>query len=529
MRRLYLVCFFCVVCGIPNISHSKPIIFNSDGYAVWKAAKGDTRQWINNLFGPLEGTSVNMLFWNDGAGGNTANYNSEILELTGERAGNIDPALLKAISEGNDPPVVVIQEAKKRNLRVFYSYRVNDIHDAFIPEELPSFKVEHPDWLLGDNNGTIYWTALNFAVPEVVQLKIAIVQEIIDKYDFDGLELDFLRSSPYFSPGTEPQNAHILTKFVRSIRKMLKDKSIETKKKIELAVRVTETLEGCYLDGFDIETWVKEGLIDYLILGSGHIADVREFKNIVKGMPVKIIPCVYAYAFNGIREPDGVPHSPIEIYRGQVATHFRQGADGEYFFNFFPHTKTGSCLNLACYQENWDPNDPGLQQKFLYEPSSLKSLAEKDMIFAARAGWPLGELPARDYPHNGLINDLPLHIESGVGKINSFKIYLPYNLKQYRKYIASVVLAARVSSLNDTEAVSFFINGKYIGQRIEDELFPYFWGAFGPTMPEEEEIPEWLSIPIKVKDLKIGDNTISVIPTEQVDLLNLELHIIYKK
>ena len=64
------------------------VIFNSDGHGVFKDARGDLKQWIANLFGPLENSHVDALFWCDGAGGNTANYDSQVLERTGARVGN---------------------------------------------------------------------------------------------------------------------------------------------------------------------------------------------------------------------------------------------------------------------------------------------------------------------------------------------------------------------------------------------------------------------------------------------------------
>ena len=115
------------------------VIFNSDGHAVFKDAGGNLDRWIENLFGPLEDSHVDALFWCDGAGGNTANYDSKVLERNGLRAGKADPALQKLIKEGNDPPRVVVREAHKRKLDVFFSFRINDIHDAFLPEERATF------------------------------------------------------------------------------------------------------------------------------------------------------------------------------------------------------------------------------------------------------------------------------------------------------------------------------------------------------------------------------------------------------
>ncbi|MFP6603437.1 MAG: hypothetical protein VB862_12975, partial [Pirellulaceae bacterium] len=102
------------------------VIFNCDGHAVAKDAQGDLNQWIENLFGPLEKSHVEALFWCDGAGGNTANYDSQVLERTGVRSGKPRTYIDKWIGQGNDPPKIVVREARKRGLDVFYSFRFND-------------------------------------------------------------------------------------------------------------------------------------------------------------------------------------------------------------------------------------------------------------------------------------------------------------------------------------------------------------------------------------------------------------------
>jgi len=210
----------------PQAPRQYRVIFNCDGHAVCKDAGGDREQWIENLFGPLEKSHVDALFWCDGAGGNTANYKSDVLELSGKRAGKVRPWVQKLLDEGHDPPKVVVQEAKKRGMDVFYSFRINDIHDSFMPDEMALFKVEHPEWLIGKQkygDVTSYPTALNFAVPEVRELKFRVIEELFQKYDFDGLEIDFLRALPYFLPDQEVRNGHLLTELLQRIRKHLNE------------------------------------------------------------------------------------------------------------------------------------------------------------------------------------------------------------------------------------------------------------------------------------------------------------------
>ena len=156
--------------------------------------------------------------------------------------------------------------------RATISFRINDIHDSFIPDEMPTFKVEHPEWMIGERkygDVTSFKTALNFAVPEVRELKFRVIEELFQKYDFDGLEIDFLRSSPYFPPGTEAENAQLLTDLLQRTRNHLNNRARERGRPVRLAVRVNESLESCALDGFDVRTWIDERLVDIVARGRG--------------------------------------------------------------------------------------------------------------------------------------------------------------------------------------------------------------------------------------------------------------------
>ena len=61
-------------CAAAERSAVKPyrVIFNSDGMEVYN--RGSVDAYIQKLFGPLEDSHVDAIFWSDGAGGNTANY-----------------------------------------------------------------------------------------------------------------------------------------------------------------------------------------------------------------------------------------------------------------------------------------------------------------------------------------------------------------------------------------------------------------------------------------------------------------------
>jgi len=417
------------------------VIFNCDGHAVAKDSKEDLNQWIENLFGPLADSHVDALFWCDGAGGNTANYDSQVLELTGKRIGKPRPYIAKWIKEGNDPPKVVVREAKKRGLDVFYSFRINDIHDAFMPDELPTFKIEHPDWLIGEKrygDVTSYRTALNFAVPEVRELKFRVIEEIFQKYDFDGLEIDFLRAAPYFLPGKEAENAGLLTGLLQRVRRHLDQRGRERGRPIRLAVRVDESLEACRLDGFDVTTWIEKGLIDYLILGSGVIdIEIGEFKHLAEPKGVLIYPCLYGW-------PSKYSPIPAELAAGLALNYWDQGADGIYLFNWFPHSYNNS--------EATGRHMSGLLKQ-LGDPHTLR-VKQKHLMFAADRG-----RPNKSYPHNWMHCVLPAALPMDKALSVAIRVGQDFSRGPAPK---SITLRLTVDNLQADDQVEATLNGKSV-------------------------------------------------------------------
>ena len=420
----------------PNPTRRYRVIFNCDGHAVAKDAEGDLNQWIENLFGPLEKSHVDALFWCDGAGGNTADYDSQVLERTGARAGNPRKYIDKWIAEGNDPPKVVVREAKKRGLDVFYSFRINDIHDSFMPDELPTFKVKHPEWLIGERkygNVTSSRTALNFAVPEVRELKFRVIEELFRKYDFDGLEIDFLRSTPYFLPGTEVKKAHLLTELLQRVRQYLNERGKERGRAIRLAVRVDESLRSCQLNGFDVPAWIHQGLVDIVTLGSGVMdIEIGEFKQLAAAKGVYVYPCLYGW-------PSKYSPIPAELASGLVLNYWAQGADGIYLFNWFPHTKNNS-------EKTGPYMAPLLKQ--LGDPETLRA-QQRRLMFAVDRG-----RPKRPYQYNWLHCVLPAPLLLDKQVKTTMRVF-----EQFREG-EKLMLRLQIEDLQADDHVAVMLNGQ---------------------------------------------------------------------
>ena len=109
-------------------------------------------------------------------------------------------------------------------------------------------------------------TCLDYAAQEVRDYFKALVTESLERYDIDGLELDFMREPSLFSAGKEAEGAPILTGWMREVRKLTTDAATRRGHPVHLGVRVPSRPEVASAMGLDALTWAKEGLIDLLVV-----------------------------------------------------------------------------------------------------------------------------------------------------------------------------------------------------------------------------------------------------------------------
>ena len=464
---------------------SKPyrVIFNCDGHGVFADAKGNIDAFVQNVFGPLEDSHVDALFWCDGTGGNTANYDSTVLERTGTSNNQIDPVLSRWIEEGNDPPKVIVREAHQRKLDVFYSFRINDIHDGHIPSEFPTFKQEHPEWMLGDQFDE-FPTSLNFAVPEVRDIKLRTIEEIFAKYDFDGIELDLMRFPRFFVEFLEYRNSFILTDFMRTVRQKLNEQARQRGRAIQVAVRVDENLVACRLNGFDIGTWIDEGLIDILIVGDYAFPrgqDIQRFRQLTERNPVHLYVCV-AHPSKVIGGENHLQGEGSTVLRGLAANYWSYGADGMYTFNLFPH------------------QDPlSYQVSLLKEIGDPQVLSSKDKIFPADAS-EYGPGKNRHHPssprfHNWMFASLPvvLHPVWNANSITVVPVEVTDDFSSGKaRNVKSIQLWIELKNLRPGDEIDFRLNG----HRLRAE-----------AKPEPGSI---VKLNVKPAQLKVGSNEVGL-------------------
>ena len=257
---------------------------------------------------------------------------------------------------GKDCLEIMIDTCRKHGLEIFYSNRMNDWHDSFQhPGVLYYIRQAHPEWSLSTRaEGAKYqypdvrscWSPWNFEVPEIRQLTVDALREVCRNYDVDGIELDFLRGTTYFKPtmqlqAVEQKHLDLMNDLMRQIRAMTEEEGLRRGRPILIMARMTDDVPLSKSIGLDVETWLAEGLIDLLQIGSWIDMDVP-LKPVIElshrhGVPV--YPFVHAWfpsrTASTVRLRTADKFKDKAVWRGEALWRLWEGADGVYTFNVF--------------------------------------------------------------------------------------------------------------------------------------------------------------------------------------------------
>jgi len=280
---------------------------------------------------------------------------------------SIEAESLSALSErGIDPLKVAIDCAHELGVKLYPQIRMEG------PQLPPYHELDHfggpfmkahPEFLCRDRDGGPI-RHLSLAFPQVREHYIALFREWVEDYDADGISIIFCRSWPfvyYEEPvvrsfmeryGEDPRDleeddprwlrhrAEYITLFLREVRHTLDEVGRRKGRRLGTAYLVPKNatpdfrgegpFDECWFHGLDVETWAREGLVDYLILhievfgnydGSEQADVIRAFSELVKDTPCKLYVDVYPRRM------------PAEAYRIKAINYYRAGAEGLAFWD----------------------------------------------------------------------------------------------------------------------------------------------------------------------------------------------------
>ena len=203
-------------------------------------------------------------------------YDSKQGETYGDRFGkdfsrSWAPGIRALRAEGTDVLKVVTSHMRAKGKEVLAAIRMNDTHHTHIGHThplCPQFTIDHPQFVIKQPDSRTNETALDYSHPQVREHRLNIMREIVEGYDVDGLELNFVRWAKHFPRDQGREKAPIMTNYIGQMRKMLAKvaagrkpsgdaapdglrRSAKPRKRMTLGVRVPESIAACWLAGVD--------------------------------------------------------------------------------------------------------------------------------------------------------------------------------------------------------------------------------------------------------------------------------------
>ena len=220
------------------------------------------------------------------------------------------------IARGLDPLQVLIDRAHEKNMDFIASLR------------LGGYGGMNPDHSVA-NGGR------GFVHTEVGDHQRTVVEELAASYDTEAVELDFSAApggcAHCLNLDEAPEQAYVLTDFVRDCAAAVRGRSGGPGL---IGARIYPTPDLNRRAGLDVETWLEEGLVDFVIPSSyscfildaqmpiGWIVDAAHRQDIsVYGM-------LQPFFHDGTRTNTNVSHASPEQYRAAASNFWQAGVDG---------------------------------------------------------------------------------------------------------------------------------------------------------------------------------------------------------
>ena len=254
------------------------------------------------------------------------------------RIGEVDPATQRLAAlhkQGKDPFGLFLAALRQAGKETFITYRMNDVHGADDPNHLGTaeFKKQHPDFIVDPAaaaDGLDGWMpyCLDYSRPEVRNYILSTIRELVDLYEIDGFQLDWMRFPRHLSgnPDEVWKKRDDLTEFTASVGEILRQKDPQ----IQLSARVPTSPAGCRHVGIDLEAWCREELVDFVVAAPFLTTDfhmpIQELRQHMGDRPVPVYADIEFGHSSQIHCPESLRAAALGL--------FAAGADGLYIFNF---------------------------------------------------------------------------------------------------------------------------------------------------------------------------------------------------
>lgn len=344
------------------------VIWNEDGDFAFLSRNKDTATRLLQLnVAAHAALGIGTYTFSIGAGSDVLYYDTKIASPYGWRVTSYEQKdsswanrirnARESIASGMNAVQVAGKAAKKHGLLFLPSFRMNDSHFMADPYNYPltgKFWIDNGERLrIGQSPLSFnkdYGNLFDFSKEEVRRFRLNVINECIDLHKdiMDGMELDFNRVQIFFPREKARAGMPLMTKLLRDVRKKLDQMAREKGRPFYLFVRIPPSIESCLVAGLDIETWIKEGLVDMItpsqLMTLAHDMPIEKMIALGKKYGVAVYPSIFprtsfrkelqpALADVGMEKEFGRIANLSEL-SGAIANYQSLGVQGFYLFNF---------------------------------------------------------------------------------------------------------------------------------------------------------------------------------------------------
>ncbi|MFO7535879.1 MAG: hypothetical protein R6X19_09405 [Kiritimatiellia bacterium] len=386
-----------------------------------------------------------------------------------------------------------IDGARRHGISPWLSMRMNDVHDVGDPRSYmhSDFWREHPEFRRVPYRFTA-WTdrAFDYGRQEVREHHFRLIEELAQRYDFDGLELDWMRFGFHFRPGHEGEGSDILTAFTERVRRLLDGFEKTRGHRIRLGARVPSRPQTALGLGMDAVTWSRRGLIDWLVITPFWATiepdmPARLWRSLLAGSGVELCAGLELLLkpYPGWQRQS----NSLETARSAALALLHDGSDRIYLYNYMDSETT----------MDRSEDYPRLLRE-LGDPAAMARQPRRHVLTYADT-WAEGEPPA-----------VALPAKVRAGHACAFRLPIGPQPASGKAFVALALDPACGASGHD---VNVRINGELCGQGEDVEL--------QKPCPDE---PVW-RFPLSVKDLRPGHNVVEVEAKKPLSLTWVEIAI----
>lgn len=258
------------------------------------------------------------------------------------------PAAKWLHDNGIDPYAIWTKRAREKGVSPWLTMRMNDIHgvdESGFPSLCTLWK-EHPEYRCDPKyaGGRYPLYAFDYSHKAVRDRALGYIGELLERYDVDGIECDWLRFPWHFPEGEGVRRLKVLTDFMAEVRRVADAASARRGHRVLVGARVASNLDDALALGTDAVAWCRARTVDWLVVGNFFLSvdfdlDYARWAKAVHAVnpSVTVIPA----ADSGVQK-DGwnTPRRSLTLpeYTGWCETQYAQGAPGVYLFNFFHHS-----------------------------------------------------------------------------------------------------------------------------------------------------------------------------------------------